>query len=410
MRQSRLFIKTRKESPKDEEAVNAKLLTRAGFIDKLLAGVYTFLPLGLKVLKKIENIIREEMENVGGREILMPVLHPKENWQQTGRWQKFDALYKLKSKDGREMALGPTHEEIIVPLAKKFLNSYKDLPAYFYQIQTKFRDEPRAKSGLLRGREFLMKDLYSFHASQEDLDKFYEKMGEVYQRIFKRCGLNAIPTLASGGTFSKYSHEFQVVSPAGEDVIYLCDKCGTAVNREIIEDEKKCPNCRGKNLKSEKAIEVGNIFKLGVKYSQPFNLGFKDKDGKEKGVIMGCYGIGLGRVMGAIVETHYDKNGIIWPESAAPFAVHLLTLNCESRIMNYGEKIYGGLQKTGIEVLYDDRKDVSPGEKFADADLIGIPYRAVISEKTGKTIEIKKRNEKKTKLVSEKVLCRILAS
>ena len=274
MRQSILFTKTKREPPKDEEAINAKLLIRAGFVDKVMAGVYSFLPLGFRVLKKIENIIREEMNAAGGQEIIMPVLHPKEVWEKTGRWSGFDALYKVKGKDGREMALGPTHEEIIVPLAKKFINSYKDLPAYLYQIQIKFRDETRVKSGLLRGREFLMKDLYSFHSSQEDLDNYYEKMKKVYQRVFKRCGLNTIITEASGGTFSKYSHEFQVLSEAGEDTIYWCEKCGWAQNREIFGGGSKCPKC-GAKLKIGRAIEVGNIFKLGTKYSEPFDLKFK---------------------------------------------------------------------------------------------------------------------------------------
>lgn len=397
MRQSELFTKTKREAPKDEEAINAKLLIRAGFVDKVMAGVYSFLPLGFRVLKKIENIIREEMNAAGGQEIIMPVLHPKEVWEKTGRWSGFDALYKVKGKDGREMALGPTHEEIIVPLAKKFINSYKDLPAYLYQIQIKFRDETRVKSGLLRGREFLMKDLYSFHSSQEDLDNYYEKMKKVYQRVFKRCGLNTIITEASGGTFSKYSHEFQVLSEAGEDTIYWCEKCGWAQNREIFGGGSKCPKC-GAKLKIGRAIEVGNIFKLGAKYSEPFDLKFKTKDGKEQIVIMGCYGVGLGRILGAVVEVSHDDNGIIWPENVSPFNVHLLAVSDKRKATS--DKIYQSLQKTKIEVLYDDRNDVSAGEKFADADLIGVPWRAVISEKTGNKIEIKKRNEKKTKLIS----------
>ncbi|MEK7194041.1 MAG: aminoacyl--tRNA ligase-related protein [Patescibacteria group bacterium] len=397
MRQSILFTKTKREPPKDEEAINAKLLIRAGFVDKVMAGVYSFLPLGFRVLKKIENIIREEMNAAGGQEIIMPVLHPKEVWEKTGRWSGFDALYKVKGKDGREMALGPTHEEIIVPLAKKFINSYKDLPAYLYQIQIKFRDETRVKSGLLRGREFLMKDLYSFHSSQEDLDNYYEKMKKVYQRVFKRCGLNTIITEASGGTFSKYSHEFQVLSEAGEDTIYWCEKCGWAQNREIFGGGSKCPKC-GAKLKIGRAIEVGNIFKLGAKYSEPFDLKFKTKDGKEQIVIMGCYGVGLGRILGAVVEVSHDDNGIIWPENVSPFNVHLLAVSDKRKATS--DKIYQSLQKTKIEVLYDDRNDVSAGEKFADADLIGVPWRAVISEKTGDKIEVKKRDEKKTKLIS----------
>lgn len=408
MRQSELFTKAKREAPKDEEAVNAQLLIRAGFVDKVMAGVYTFLPFGWRVLKKIENIIREEMNAVGGQEVLMPVLHPKEVWEKTGRWEGFEALYKIKGKDKREMALGPTHEEIIVPLAKKFINSYKDLPVYLYQIQTKFRDESRAKSGLLRGREFLMKDLYSFHAAEEDLEQYYEKIKKSYKKIFEKIGIGCLTylTFASGGTFSKYSHEFQTLTPAGEDKIHTCEKCKIAINQEIINEQKSCPECSSKNLKTEKAVEVGNIFKLKTKYSSAFNLKFKDRQGNEKDVIMGCYGIGLNRLMGAIVEIYHDGKGIIWPETVAPFIIHLLNLSDKRRAKS--EKVYRTLQKAGIEVLYDDRDDISVGEKFADADLIGIPYRAVISDKTGDKIEIKKRNEKKTRLVSEKELIKVL--
>jgi prolyl-tRNA synthetase len=407
-----LFTKTKKEPPRDEEAINAQLLIRAGFVGKVMAGVYSFLPLGWRVLKKIEGIIREEMNAAGGQEILMPALHPKEVWEKTGRWRGFDALYKVKGKDEREMALGPTHEEIVVPLAKKFISSYKDLPAYLYQIQTKFRDETRAKSGLLRGREFSMKDLYSFHSSQEDLDNYYEKMKKVYQRVFERYGLKIIIAEASGGTFSKYSHEFQVLSEAGEGTIIYCDYCGWAQNKEIcdLKENDPCPKC-GKRLKISCAIEVGNIFKLGSKYSEPFDLKFKTETGKERIVIMGCYGIGLGRVMGAIVEVSHDADGIIWPEDVAPFNVHLIEIRNEKlEVRKQTEKFYQALQKAKVEVLYDNRKDVAPGEKFADADLIGIPYRVVISEKTGNKIEIKKRGERKVKLMKDKELVRFLFS
>ncbi len=414
MRQSLLFTKTKREAPKDEEAVNAQLLIRAGFVDKVMAGVYSFLPLGFRTLKKIENIIREEMNAVGGQEVVMPVLHPKEAWEKTGRWDTFDALYKVKGKDDREMALGSTHEEIIVPLAKKFISSYKDLPAYLYQIQTKFRDESRAKSGLLRGREFLMKDLYSFHSSQEDLDKYYEKMKKVYQRVFQRCGLKTLIAEASGGTFSKYSHEFQALSDTGEDTIYWCEKCGWAQNSEIFDGGTTvCPKC-GEKIKISRSIEVGNIFKLNAKYSEPFDLKFKTESGEEKIVIMGCYGIGLSRVLGAIAEVSNDEKGIIWPENVSPYQIHLLNLTNDKQkgekiyrtLSAYGESAEGG-QKAGIEVLYDDRDNVSAGEKFADADLIGVSYRGVISEKTGDKIEIKKRNEEKTKLVNENEIIRL---
>ena len=407
MRQSELFTKTKREAPKDEEAINAQLLIRAGFVDKLMAGVYTFLPLGFKVLKKIENIIREEMNNAGGQEILMPSLQPKSNWSQTGRIETYDSLFKFLSFYSKtDYILGPTHEEIISTLLGKFIFSYKDLPKYIFQIQNKFRDEKRAKPGLLRGREFFMKDLYSFHQNETDLDEYYEKIKKSYWQIFKKVGLEKLTylTFASGGTFSKYSHEFQTLAPAGEDIIYICDKCKIAVNKEIIAEQNSCPQCGNKNLREDKAIETGNIFKLKMKYSTPFNLKYKDKKGNEKDVIMGCYGIGLNRLMGTIVEIFHDEKGIIWPKNVAPFKIHLLNLSQKSEQKSQSDKIYNNLQKSGVEVLYDDRKEVTIGEKFNDADLIGIPYRLVISEKNGDKIEIKKRDSKKIKLVEEKEL------
>ena len=407
MRQSELFTKTKREAPKDEEAINAQLLIRAGFIDKTMAGVYTYLPLGLRTLKKIENIIREEMNKAGGQEILMPALQPKENWIKTGRWDSMDDLYKVKDTSGREFAIGPTHEEVIFPLLKNTIFSYKDLPVYIYQIQNKFRMELRAKSGLLRGREFLMKDFYSFHTNEKDRDEYYDFMTKVYKNVFDKLGIGDKThyTLASGSTFSKYSHEFQTVTEAGEDTIHICNKCKIAINNEIIKENKTCPKCGELNFSQKRAIEVGNIFKLKTKFAEDFGLKFKDKDGAEKFVITGCYGIGLGRLMGAIVETSYDNKGIIWPESVAPYQVHLIEIsNLKSKISNFAKKIYNSLQEAGVEVLYDDREDATAGEKFKDADLMGIPYRLVISEKTGDKIEIKKRNEEKTKLVSEKEL------
>ncbi len=411
MRQSQFFIKTQKEAPKDEEAINAKLLIRGGFVDKLMAGVYTFLPLGLIVLKKIENIIRKEMNKAGGAELLMPSLHPKENWNKTGRWETMDDLYKIKDLSNREFALGPTHEEVIVPLLKKVIFSYKDLPIYVYQFQNKFRMELRAKSGLLRGREFLMKDLYSFHTSEEDRDRYYKIMSSAYKTIFNRVGLgkDTYFTFASGGTFSKYSDEFQIVTSAGEDIIHICDQCNIAINNEIIEEQKTCPKCSGVDFRKEKAIEAGNIFKLKNKFAEDFDLKFKDKDGSEKLVIMGCYGLGLSRLMGAIVEVNHDENGIIWPQAVAPFQIHLLNIIKGEKKKEAGKKIYENLKKVGIEVLYNDKEDVSAGEKFAEADLIGIPYRAVISEKTGNKIEVKRRNSKDINLVSENEFRKILA-
>ncbi|HDH31303.1 MAG TPA: prolyl-tRNA synthetase [Candidatus Wolfebacteria bacterium] len=406
MFQSQLFTKTQKEAPKDEEAINAKLLIRGGFVDKLMAGVYTFLPLGLIVLKKIENIIRDEMIKAGGQEILMPTLHPKRIWESTGRWEMMDDLYKLKDKSGKDFALGSTHEEVITPLMKKFIISYNDLPKYVFQIQNKFRDEPRAKSGLLRTREFIMKDLYSFHSNEKDMEDYYDEMKVHYKNIFDACGIGreTFITFASGGSFSKYSHEFQTITEAGEDKIFLCEKCKIAVNSEIIDNQNSCPECGNKDLIEKKAIEVGNIFKLKTKFSDSFELKFTDKDGLDKDIIMGCYGIGPARVMGAIIEVHHDENGIIWPKNIAPFQVHLLSLGKNKK----SEKVYNSLKKQGIEVLYDDRDDSSAGEKFTEADLIGIPYRAVISEKTGDKIEIKKRCQKDIKLINEKELIKML--
>lgn len=400
MKQSNLFTKTQKNAPKNEESLNAQFLIRAGFIDKLMAGVYSYLPLGLRVVKKIEDIIREEINAIGGQELFMPSLNPRENWEKTGRWEGLDALVKIGFEDEKNMALAPTHEEIITPIAKKFVSSYKDLPFSAYHFQNKFRKEKRAKSGILRMREFIMKDLYSFHANEKDLDEYYEKAVQAYKNIFDRVGLQDITykTYASGGTFSKYSHEFQTVTSAGEDLIYICNKCHIAINKEIIEDlDHKCPLCKNTKLKEEKAVEVGNIFKLVTKYSKPFNLTYRDSDGQEKTVIMGCYGIGPQRVMGTIVEVHNDENGIIWPESVAPFKVHLISLSQNEE----AEKIYKDLIKNNIEVLYDDR-DVSAGEKFADSDLIGLPYRLVVSKKSLKAggVEIKKRNKKESKIVS----------
>ncbi len=402
MRQSTLATKTLREAPKDEESQNAILLTRAGFIDKLAAGIYSFLPLGLAVLRKIENIIREEMLAIGGQEILMPALQPKENWDKTGRWNNFDALLKLKAFGDKNFALGPTHEEIISPLAKKLVLSYKDLPFALFQIQTKFRNEARAKSGLLRTREFSMKDLYSFHASQEDLDGYYQKATAAYFKIFERCGLGSktYTTLASGGTFSKYSHEFQTATPAGEDIIYVCQKCQLAINKEIKDENPICPKCQSADFKETKAVEVGNIFKLGTKYSAPFDLKYKDQNGQEQFVIMGCYGLGPARVMGAIVETSHDDKGIIWPENVAPYKYHLLALGDDEAVKKAADELYEKLIGNNFEVLYDDR-ELAAGQKFAEADLIGLPYRLVISAKTlaKSSVEIKKREEEKTELI-----------
>jgi prolyl-tRNA synthetase len=417
MLQSKLFSKTSKDISKDEASLNAQFLIKAGFVDKLAAGVYSILPLGWRVIRKIENIIREEMDIAGGQEIFMPTLHPRKNWEKTGRWESMgEDLYKLEADNDAKLILGPTHEEVLVPLAKKFINSYKDLPQHVYQFQNKFRREKRVKSGILRTREFLMKDLYSFHADQEDLDNYYEKIKEVYRKIFQRCGIGdkTYLTYASGGTFAKYSHEFQALTPAGEDLIYVCDKCKVAINKEILNDQKnKCPECGNSQLEEKKAVEVGNIFKLGVKFSEPFDLFYSKKDGKKQLAVMGCYGIGIQRLMGAIVEVKNDEQGIIWPMTVAPFRVHLLELDPrDAQIKENAKNLYQTLQEKGVEVLWDDREDKLAGAKFADCDLIGIPYRVVISQKTFKEgkYEIKKREEKEGQLVNLEELLKIVTA
>lgn len=411
MKQSFLFNKTFKNAPQDETSRNAELLIRAGYIDKLMAGVYSYLPLGLRVLNKIKEIVREEMRNLGAQEILMPALQPKALWEETGRWTNPgpNVMFQFKGREGREYGLGWTHEEVVVDIARRRVSSYKDLPLALFQIQDKFRDEPRAKSGLLRGREFSMKDLYSFHADENDLLEFYEKAKLVYQKIFKRCGLEAIVTEASGGDFSQeYSHEFQVLTPSGEDTVFYCPRGDFAQNKEIakVKANEACPSC-GNKIKEDKSIEAGNIFKLYNRYSEPMNLQFLDAAGKKNPVLMGCYGLGPSRVLGAIVEIHHDEKGIIWPTAVAPFQIHLLGLGGGKEVAEETEKLYQALRKQGKEVLCDDR-ELGAGEKFADADLLGLPERWVVSAKTlaQKSVEIKKRGEEKIRLEELKnVLC-----
>jgi len=412
---SKLFGKTSKNIPADAESINAKLLTQGGFIQKQISGVYNYLPLGYRVLTKIQQIVREEMDAIGGQEILMPVLSSEESWVTTGR-QNMPVLFHLTGQDDAKYVLNPTHEEVVTPLVQKHTFSYRDLPLFVYQIQNKFRNEPRAKSGLLRGREFSMKDLYSFHTSESDLNKYYEIAKEAYFKIFKRLGLGEITvlTFATGGEFSKYSHEFQTLAESGEDTIYLCQKCRIAVNKEIIEEQKVCPECKNDKLEPVKAIEVGNIFKLRTKFSEAFSFFYKDESGHEQPVEMGCYGIGPSRIMGTMVEVFHDDKGIIWPKSVAPFSVHLIGLDLfDENIKTQAEKLYNQLQNLKVDVLYDDREEVSAGTKFADADLIGIPVRLVISkrslEKGG--IEIKNRNEPTSSIISfDQVANKILNS
>lgn len=400
MKLSKLFTKTLREAPADETAKNAQLLIRGGFVFKNSAGIYSFLPLGWKVVQKIMNIIREEMNAIDGQEMFMPALVEKKYMEPTGRWN-LDVGYFARGMEEKEagFVLGWSHEEVLTAIASKYISSYKDLPFSAYQIQTKFRNEARAKSGLLRGREFMMKDLYSFHADQKDLDTYYEEAKNAYFKIFDRCGLKSIYTLAAGGAFTiSNTHEFQVLSDVGEDTIYVCSKCGYAENQEItkLKEGDPCPKCDGR-ITENKSIEVGNIFPLGTKYSSALGLDFVDEKGDKNPVVMGSYGIGIGRVMATIVETHNDERGIIWPENIAPYKVHLISLEQNEE----AGKIYDDLQKSGIEVLYDDREGKTAGEKFADADLIGCPIRIVVSKKTLEkdSVELKLRNEKDFKLV-----------
>lgn len=390
MRLSELFSHTSKDSPKDEVSHNAKLLTRAGFVDKLMAGAYSYLPLGLRVLRKIDCIVRSEMNKIGGQEILMPALHPKSIWQQTGAWDKVDVLFKTTSRTGKEYALAQSAEEVIAPLVMKYVHSYNDLPKAVYQIHWKYRDELRSKSGLMRGVEFLMKDMYSFHETQQDFDAFYERVKSAYFRIYSCLGLDAKATEASGGNFTeKISYEFMVLTDAGEDDILYCTACNFCVNVEIAKNSLNdtCPKCAKSNLQKATASEVGNVFDLGKKYGKDFDCTFTSRDGSRVHPIMGCYGIGISRLMGVIAETHNDEKGIMWPRSIAPFTVHLISLKSSSDAVNEqihsaSEALYKQLCEEGVEVLYDDRKSISTGEKFNDADLIGIPFRFVISEKT----------------------------
>lgn len=387
MRYSKLFGKTRRDAPKDIESVNGQLLYRAGFVDQVGAGIYTWLPLGLRVLRRVQEIVREEMDAVGCQEILMPALHPKEYWERTGRWGKVDVLFTLKSQTEKEYALGASHEEIVTPLVQKFVQSYRDLPLAVYQIQSKFRDELRAKGGVLRGREFGMKDAYSFHTSTESLAEFYSRMLVAYRNVYERCGVQSIRVRASGGIFTEnISDEFHVETPSGEDRLLRCAACQTGFNAEVAPADQRCPTC-GSELIATKGIEVGNTFDLGTKYSDACGLMFTDATGTRKPVIMGCYGIGVTRLVGAIVEAHHDDRGIAWPSGVSPFAVHVLAIPgkadaAQDAVFATAEVAVDRLEVAGIEVLYDDRQDVSAGAKFADADLIGISQRAVVSERS----------------------------
>jgi prolyl-tRNA synthetase len=387
MRQSKLFTKTRKEAPADEVAKNAQLLIRAGYIFKNMAGAYTFLPLGLRVLERINKIIREEMDAIGGQEMVMASLQDSSLWEASNRWsdEAVDVWFKTELKAGGTVGLAWTHEEVITDLMRQFISSYKDLPKFPYQIQKKFRNEMRAKSGIMRTREFDMKDLYSFSATQEQHDEFYEKCANAYLKIFTRLGIGdkTYKTFASGGAFSKFSHEFQTLAEAGEDVVYVNEEKGVAVNEEVMAEVDFTElGVAKEELIKMKSIEVGNIFSLGSKFSEALNLNFTDENGVSNPVIMGSYGIGPARAMGTIVDLLSDEKGIVWPESVAPFIVHLVVLNSEDQeVKDWADGIYTSLKEKGIETLYDDR-DARPGEKFADSDLLGLPYRVVASKRS----------------------------
>ncbi len=409
MKLSKSFVKTLREVSKDETARNAQLLIRAGYIHKEMAGVYSFLPLGLKTLEKIKNIIREEMNAIGSEEVQLTALQSPEPWQKTDRWisEKMDIWFKTELSSGGELGLAPTHEEPLTNLMKTYISSYKDLPAYVYQFQTKFRNELRAKSGILRTREFLMKDLYSFSTDEKSHDEFYHQAEQAYKRIYDRLGIgkDTYQTFASGGVFSKYSHEFQTIVPVGEDTIYYNKDKSVVLNEEVLNDEVlKDLGVKREELESTRAAEVGNIFTLRDKYSKPLGLEFTDKDGKRHPVFMGCYGIGVSRVMGVIVEKYADDKGIVWPENIAPFKAYVIAIG--GKAAEIAEDFHA---KHPDDIIYDDR-DLRPGQKFADSELMGIPNRIVISDKTLKdsSFELTRRIDGEKKVLPIDNLCDIL--
>ena len=416
MRQSQLFTKTRKSAPRDEVAKNAQLLIRGGYIHKEMAGVYSYLPLGLRVLNNIMRVIREEMNAIGGQEVLLSALQSPAAWKKTDRWRDdaIDVWFKTELKGGGELGLATTHEEPLTALMTEYINSYKDLPRYAYQFQTKFRNELRPKSGIMRSREFIMKDLYSFSRNEQEFREFYEKCAAAYKKIFDRLGIGekTFRTFASGGTFSRFSDEFQTVCDAGEDTIYASKEKGIAVNKEVYTDEVLSElGLKKEELSEAKAIEVGNIFPLGTRFSDALGLRFKDDKGIAAPVVMGSYGIGPGRVMGAIVEVLSDEKGIVWPKEVAPYQAHLITISGGNKdVIAEADRLYDLLAEHGIEALYDDR-DLRAGEKFADSDILGIPTRLVVSEKTLAEggVEAVSRQTGGTTLVSESAIIQTLA-
>lgn len=415
MRLSKLFTKTSKSVPSDEVAKNAQLLIKAGFVYKEMAGVYAYLPLGLRVIENIKSIVREEMNVIGGQELIMTNLQRKDLWERTDRWsdKNVDIWFKTALQNGNELGLAWSHEEPITDMMRSYIASYRDMPAYVYQFQTKLRNELRSKSGIMRGREFVMKDLYSYSTSEEAHQKFYDQVTEAYLRVFDRVGLgqDTFVTFASGGAFTQFSHEFQTVSDAGEDTIYVHRGKKLAINEEVLTDEVLSQlGVAREELEEVKAAEVGNIFSFGSKKSEQLDLYFIDEDGNRKPVILGSYGIGITRLMGVIVERFADERGIVWPEAVAPAKVYLALLGNENTVAEAAEELYSQLSQAGIDVLFDDR-DTRPGEKFADADLMGIPYRIVVSAKTiaaGKH-EIKSRISDETKHVTSKEIIEMLS-
>jgi probable prolyl-tRNA synthetase, mitochondrial len=413
MRQAQIFTKTTKNLPADEVAKNAQLLIRAGYVHKEMAGVYAYLPLGLRVLEKIKRIIREEMEAIGGNEIVMTSLQKPATWQQTGRWsdEVVDIWFKTELKDHTQLGLGWSHEEPIVEMLKQFVRSYKDLPVSVYQFQTKLRNELRAKSGVMRGREFVMKDMYSVHASAEDLDGYYQRVTEAYLRIFDRLGIgqDTYVTFASGGSFTKFSHEFQTICDAGEDVIYLYRDKNMAINEEVLDEAVAELGISKDQLERVKTAEVGNIFNFGTQKTDDMGLKFTDQDGQIKSLYMGSYGIGVTRLMGVIVEKMADEKGLVWPQAIAPFQLHLVLLDEEAR--QQADELYQQLQTQGVEVLYDDRPKIRPGEKFADSDLLGIPYRVVVGKRSlgqDRYEVVKRADGQKLSLTQEEIIKTIL--
>ena len=415
MKVSKLFTKTSKTIPADETAKNAQLLIQAGYVYKVMAGVSAYLPIGLKVLENSKKIVRQESNNISGQDLIMRSLQRQETWQGTGRWddEVVDVWFKTKLKDDTEVGLGWSHEEAILEMIQQFVLSYKNLPTSVYQFQTKMRNELRAKSGIMRGREFVMKDMYSLHASQDDMDNYYENVISAYKKCYQRFGIgdSTFVTFASGGAFTKFSHEFQTICDAGEDILYVNKDRSVAVNEEVLEDATKEYGLNKDDLEPVKSAEVGNIFKFGTEKSEQMSIYYTNKEGVQKPIYLASYGIGITRVMGVIVEKFADDKGLVWPENIAPFKIYLVQIGTDEAVVRETLSLYNELISKGVEVLWDDRADARPGEKFADADLYGIPYRVVVSNKTisSKSYELKERTKTNSDFVNRDNLVALLA-